>query len=578
MICQHYKNLLLIFIIFFLLLSASGIIAQSSLSYRWYFNANGGLSQTYGDIQESNNPIGKLSDETTFGYGARIGKYIGPVFSGHLQFYYSDMKGSYEEADRKFTANLMEYQLGTTVNLSNLFFGKKERGVNVYGTFGGALMLFRSEDRNISDNELINDYGYTDDAERKKDKRETAFAFPIGLGLDFKLTERWYVNLESVLRFTVTDKLDARIAGDRNDAYYYTSLGISYDFIGKKPKEIIETPPEIAIDPYANEYVDLLYDIPSNLKSNEAFVLKSIIHKGKINGPGRLVQILPIGLVVLDTMIAGAKASVVNYTLYLNWEELPADSVFEVSYRVKPNKIYGSFPMVSNLYLQRTGKEYKFRTSLQIEYAEEIVAKEKITQLVNKDTTPPVQEIEYRVQITAGYKSKIPIETLASKYKLDVEFKEDCLGNWCHYSVGSFDSYEKAKEYRNMLMKDHGARDAFIVAFYKGKRLNELSELKEVAAVTQPIKTVYKEGGYCYRVQILAMMNKSVDPESLRSIHSIDEEVNEEIYHNWHKYTVGKCTSIGEAKILLSKMKEKGITDAFITIYKNGERVLSDKP
>ncbi len=95
-------------------------------------------------------------------------------------------------------------------------------------------------------------------------------------------------------------------------------------------------------------------------------------------------------------------------------------------------------------------------------------------------------------------------------------------------------------------MNKHAIRDAFIVAFYKGRRLNELSELKEIAAVQQPIKTVYKEGGYCYRVQILALMNKTVNPESLKEMHKIDEEVNEEVYHNWRKYTVGKCTSLSK--------------------------------
>jgi DUF438 domain-containing protein len=105
--------------------------------------------------------------------------------------------------------------------------------------------------------------------------------------------------------------------------------------------------------------------------------------------------------------------------------------------------------------------------------------------------------------------------------------------------------------------------------------MNQLSELKEIEAPAHPIKTVYKEGGYCYRVQILAILNKSVDPESLREMHKIEEEVNEEVYHNWRKYTVGKCASIGEAKLLLNKIKDKGITDAFIVIYKNGERVLS---
>ena len=530
----------------------------------------------YGDIEQSNNPIGKLSDETTFGFGAKLGKYAGPVFSFHFQYYNSALKGFDESADREFSTDLMEYQLGTNINLINLFFGSKERTINLYGTVGIGGIFFRSESQTISTGELLNGYGYTYDPEKTKASKESGFAFPLGAGIDFKLSDRWYVNLESVMHFTNSEILDARVAGPNNDAYYYTSLGISYNFFGKKSKEIIEAPPEIVVDPFAGEIVDLGYNLPKNIKSNEEFVLKSTIHKGKIDGPGRLIQILPIGLTVLDTVIAGAKTEFINYTLYLNWDELPADSVFEVSYRVKPDKIYGLLPMVSNLYLQRTGKEYKFKGNLLIEQAEEeIPPQEPVVEVIKKDTVTPERGIEYRVQVSAGYKSKIPIETLAAKYKLSVEFKEDCLGNWCHYSVGSFDTYEQAREYRNTLMSENGARDAFIVAFYNGKRLNELSEIKEIAATTQPIKTVYKEEGYCYRVQILAMLNKSVDPESLREMHNIEEEVNEEVYHNWRKYTVGNCTSIGEAKLLLNKLKGKGMPDSFIATYKNGERVLT---
>jgi hypothetical protein len=562
-------------IILFILLSATGLQAQSSLKYSWYINANGGASQLYGDIQTENNPISKLSDETTFGFGARLGKYIGPVFTVHFQFLMSDFKGFNDNDDLKFSSNLMEYQLGTTINFTNLLFGKKERRLNFYGTTGIGLMLFRSEAYKISTGDLINDYGFTDDAERKKSSRETALTIPVGAGLDFKLADHWYMNLESVLSFTNSDKPDAKESGLQNDAYYYTSLGISFNFIGKKTEEvkIFEAPPEIVVDPFANENVDLKYDIPKNIKSTDEFILKSIVYKGKINGPGRLIQILPIGLDVLDTLIAGAKTECINYTLYLEWDELPADSVFEVSYRVKPNKIYGSFQMVSNLYLHRTGKEYKFKTSLNIELVEEDIAVEKpVVEVVQKDTLATKKDLEYRVQVTAGYQTKISVESLAAKFNLSDELKEDCVGNWCHYSVGSFDTYLQAKEYRNSLISDHGVRDAFIVAFYKSIRLNALSELKEIAAVQQPIRTVYKEDGLCYRVQIMAMLNKRVDPESLREMHKIEEEVNEEVYNNWHKYTVGKCTSIGESKLLLNKMKEKGLSDSFIVLYKNGER------
>jgi hypothetical protein len=575
MTCRRSNIFIFFIFLLFSMLSAPGLIAQSSLNYGWYINANGGLTQLYGDIVQENNPIGKLSDETTFGFGARLGKYVGPVVSFHFQYYNSEIKGLDESADRKFSTGLMEYQIGTTINLINLFWGSKERTINLYGTLGIGAIFFRSESQKISTGELINGYGYTYDPERNKASKESGFAFPLGVGIDFKLSDRWYLNLESVLRFTNSDLLDARVAGPNNDAYYYTSLGISYNFFNKK-SNVIVTPPEIVINPFADVIVDLAYNLPQNIKSNQEFVLKSIIHKGKIDGPGRLIQILPIGLTLLDTVIAGAKTEFINYTVYLNWDELPADSVFEVSYRVKPDKIYGLLPMVSNLYLQRTGKEYKFRGNLLIEQAEEVIPPvEPVVEVVKNDTITHERGLEYRVQVTAGYKSKIPIETLATKYRLNVEFKEDCLGNWCHYSVGSFDTYEQAKEYRNKLMSENGARDAFIVAFYNGKRLNELSEIKDVAPTTQPIKTVYKEEGYCYRVQILAMLNKSVDPESLRAMHKIDEEVNEEVYHNWRKYTVGKCTSISEAKLLLNKLKDKGITDCFIATYKNGERVLT---
>jgi len=550
--------------------------AQSSLNYRWYINANGGFSQVYGDIQSANNPFEKLSEETTFGFGGRLGKYIGPVFSLHFQFYNSQLKGIDPGSDRSSEANLMEYQLGTTVNLSNLFFKNKERTFSLYATTGIGAIFFRSQLQKTSTGELLSYYGYNDDPERTEDKKEFAISFPLGLGVDCRLADHVYLNLESALRFTNTDKLDAREAGANNDAYFYTSLGISYNFVSKKAKEPIELPVEVIADPYANERIDLIYDIPKEIKSTDEFIIKSTIHKGKTNGPGRLVQILPVGLNVLDTAIAGAKTEFNKYSLYLNWDELPTDTVFEVSYRVKPDKIYGSLPIVSNLYLQRTGKEYKFRTNIYIERTEEPIAEqEPVKEVVKKDTLVAIKVIEYRVQLTVAYKSKIPPETLSKQFNLKTEFKEDCIGNRCYYSVGFFTTYDQAIAYRDIMIKDHNATGAFIVAFYNGKRLNKLSELKEIEATPQPAKTVYKEDGYCYRVQILAMLNKSVDPEALRQKHKIEEEVNEEIYSNWRKYTVGKCTSFSEAKALMTKLKAQGLTDTFIVTYKNGERVVT---
>jgi hypothetical protein len=68
-------------------------------------------------------------------------------------------------------------------------------------------------------------------------------------------------------------------------------------------------------------------------------------------------------------------------------------------------------------------------------------------------------------------------------------------------------------------------------------------------------------------------MHSEVSTVALKEMYRIDEEVNEEIYYNWRKYTVGKCTSKEEARLLRQKMYDKGVSDAFVVIYKNGERV-----
>lgn len=569
--------------------------AQSSLNYQWYINANGGLSQFFGDVQNENNHFAKLQNETDFGYGARLGKYISPVFAAHFQFLKSNLKGQKDANDIKFTSDVMEYHLGATVNLINLFAENKERRVNLYLLTGVSALMYRSAARRISSDILVNDIGYTTEGERATASRETAFAIPIGGGLDFKLADRWYLNLETALRITNTDKLDAIDSGSHNDAYYYTSLGLSFNFSRKQPKEkipknakVIEAAPSAE----GGDYVNLIYDIPRELKSYDVFVMKSEIHKGDIDGPAQLTQILPIGFEVLDTIIGNARVEFKNYTLNLYWDEIPADSVFEVSYRVRLNKIYGTLPLNSVLYFEKTEKEFTFKTNVFIELFEPdaIVAEpivivepeiEEEFEMVIAEPEPvveaeeiiPQKNVEFRVQVRAAYKATIPLQNLAGKYKLYEEIKEDYLGSWYRYSIGSFSSYDEAKEYRNTIIGEHGVRDAFIVAYYQGKRLNRLSELKELAPDAYPYRTKYNENGTCYRVQILALMKSEVAPETLKEIYAIQDVVNEEVYHNWRKYTIGKCKSKEEAIKIRQDMVSKGIVDAFIVIYKNGERI-----
>jgi hypothetical protein len=425
---------------------------------------------------------------------------------------------------------------------------------------------------------MVNGIGYSESGE--KSPREVGVSFPLGAGLDFRLSDRFYINLETALRFTTTDMLDAAEKGSNNDAFYYTSLGLTYNFKkAKQPKKVV-VPPTIAEkqkNKYEGTYINLAYLYPKELNSMDEFVMTSHISKGDIKGKAELTQILPIGFNVLDTNISNARTKFRNYTLSLYWDEIPVDTAFDVSYRVKLDKIFGSLPMTSILYFEETGEEHKFKTDIFIKrkiVAEPIAVVDKKPS--DQEMKSPSEKVEFRIQLRASYNLRLSTDSLAELFGLDQKITEEKTGLWYKYSVGSFKTYEEAKIYRLQINGRPGIKDPFIIAYYDGKRLNKLSELRDLAPETLPggeeAKPKFKENGFCWRVQILAMQSKRASPSALQSIHNIEEGVNEEIYHNWSKYTVGDCLTRQQALDLRAVLIKKGLDGSFLVKYHDGIR------
>lgn len=570
------RQLLLSLFILAGLLINSHLQAQSTLPYQWYLNANAGISQMYGDIENESNPIGKLDGETGFGFGLRVGRYISPVFTGRFQFMNTNFTGQKDASNLEFNSTMTEMQLVGTASFSNLFFGYKDRLINIYGLAGFGTIFYRSKLTNTLTGDTENSIGYTENGD--KGSREMAFAFPLGAGLDFRISDRFLINLETALRFTTTDNLDAAEKGSRNDAYYYTSLGLTYNFIRPKQAKKVVVPAIIVekpINKYEGTYINLTYNYPPDLNSMDEFIMTCHISKGKINGKAELTQILPIGFNVLDTNISNARTKFRNFTLSLYWDEIPADTAFDISYRVKLDKIFGSLPMTSILYFDETGEEFKFKSDIFIK--RKIIA-EPIVVVDEKPTDDQMQspKVEFRIQLRASYNLKLSPDSLTEMFGLDQKITEEKIDRWYKYSAGSFNSYEEAKKYRSQLIKETGIKDPFIIAYYNGKRLNKLSELRELAPETLPggeqQKPKFKENGYCWRIQILAMKSKQASPSALRSIYNIEEVVNEEVYHNWSKYTVGDCLTKQQALQLRLELVSKGINGAFLVKYHDGVR------
>jgi len=244
--------LLLVFPLLMLAQNANRSEGSDKLTYQWYINLNGGMTQSFCDIQSGNFHLDQMqSGAIAPAFGARIGKHISPVFGVYGQFMTGKLKGFDDDKDLEFETDLKyDMMLGATMSLSNLIGGYKPRLINLYLTAGIGLVNFTPEARVKSTGQPLWDYyngiGGADLADAKTEKENTSeTSIPVGGGIDFRLSDRWDLNLETTLRLFDSDKLDGYIAGDHGDAYYYTSLGVGYSFGGgsDKAKMNIETEP-----------------------------------------------------------------------------------------------------------------------------------------------------------------------------------------------------------------------------------------------------------------------------------------------------------------------------------------------
>ncbi len=245
---------------------------NDNVYYQWYVNLNGGLTQSYCDIQNSVYPWGMLGKgQHGSAFGLKIGRHISPVFTIYLQGKKGGLKGisGVDSKNLRFETDIKyDVSLGTTVNLSNLIFGYKPRLLSVYMPFDfglsnytpttylkdpGNLTLAQQQAR------LVTRYGIGN----VKQGNTNGVYVANGLGLDIRLNNRWDVSLETKLEWIQEDNFDGIIAGqgssaksnfaDRmgldswKDAYYYQSVGVSYNFM--RPKNVANFKIETSKEP-----------------------------------------------------------------------------------------------------------------------------------------------------------------------------------------------------------------------------------------------------------------------------------------------------------------------------------------
>ncbi len=119
---------------------------------------------------------------------------------------------------------------------------------------------------------LTRDYKYETQLNNSTNYSKTTAIIPIGLGMDFKLDERFSLRVGATYYITMSDYIDNYKAGNTNDSYLYSNLSLYYHFSKNKRGEKEDKTAFIKIDitdrdnDGVKDVVDKCQDTPNNIK------------------------------------------------------------------------------------------------------------------------------------------------------------------------------------------------------------------------------------------------------------------------------------------------------------------------
>ncbi len=252
------KTFIILLVFAFLVCSQSIHAQENSFKdiNKFSIGLNFGSLLPYGDIKQ--NDYLPTSDELKWGGGLILNYQISSYLSLQGQFLIGELAGSksnftqntgpYHDGlltNLKFNTEFFEFGINTTVSLNRLLTPcyKFNNRWNIYALAGLGYINFRSQsfrlDTLTGDYDIYNYYGWKEDG-TVKDKLTRELILPLGLGVKFKISNKFDVYLESTMRLLFSDKLDAYVRPyNFNDKYGYTSIGFIYRF-GKKEKKHME--------------------------------------------------------------------------------------------------------------------------------------------------------------------------------------------------------------------------------------------------------------------------------------------------------------------------------------------------
>jgi hypothetical protein len=187
-----------------------------------------------------------------------------------------------------------------------------------------------------------------------------------------------------------------------------------------------------------------------------------------------------------------------------------------------------------------------------------VVTDENISVLVPAD-----ENVIYRVQIAAN-RTELSQRALSRIYYGNKNVEMINENGWYKYSVGDFDTYEEASQFR----KSSGVSNAFVVAYRKGTRFSAGPATpqagQEVAAAAGEVQ--HTPPGLVFRIQIAAS-RAPITREQLEKIYGGNYSVEMIREEGWYKYQFLGLRLYSDAIRIIKDVPVRG---AFIVAYEDG--------
>ena len=229
------------------------------------------------------------------------------------------------------------------------------------------------------------------------------------------------------------------------------------------------------------------------------FIVKIKIERRNLDSYFQIEQFLPKGMTAEGMESQGATFSNKDGKVKFSWLRLPANEEILVIYKVKvPFEMRGKQNIEGSYYYIQNEEKEVFNlgtTSIDIiEYVapSDSLAEKALLGVINNDEFKPAymneekDNLEYKVQILSSV-TPLDKDSLKKDYAVKDKVNEENFNGLFKYTVGSFKTYESARDYKNKL--DFQKYIPFVIAYNRGARIT----VGEAMQLASKKKTVVRD-------------------------------------------------------------------------------------